>query len=102
MGTDRRKKGVIAMFLDWLLWGGITFGVAILLNKFLLNEKPLSKGIAILLSIGFFIITVVFLSYGKSIRYESFGGTPSTPYDQTSPAFAFLFYSSLNKKLKIK
>ncbi len=100
------------MLLDWVVYGAIIIGLALLISKKVLKGKPIKKSVLWSYTIALFVVNTVIMTVLKQFRYEaiseSVGGTiqPNNPLDITGAAImTFLFYSILkgnNKKPEIK
>jgi hypothetical protein len=102
-------QGETKMIVDWIVYGLIIWGLATILNKTAFKNAPASRGVAWGLTILLFFVNVVALSAAKFLRYqvisEDIGTTitPSNPLDMGGAfIFAYLFFSFLNKKEKVK
>lgn len=97
------------MIVDWIVYGLIIFGLATILNITAFKDTPASRGVCWGLTILLFFVNVVALSAIQFFRYQvistDIGTTiaPSNPLDMVGAfAFAYLFFSFLNKKEKVR
>ncbi len=102
-------QGETKKIVDWIVYGLIIWGLATILNKTAFKNAPASRGVAWGITILLFFVNVVALSAVKFLRYqvisEDIGTTitPSNPLDMGGAfVFAYLFFSFLNKKEKVK
>ncbi len=92
------------MIVDWIVYGLIIWGLAIMLNKTAFKNSPASRGVSWGLAILLFFINVIALSALKFLRYqvisEDIGATitPRNPLDMPGAfIFSCLFFTLLNK-----
>ena len=97
------------MIVDWLVYGLIIWGLAVILNKTAFRDKSASRTIAWALSIFLFFFNIIALSTAKFLRYQAISEdlglkiTPNSPLDISGAfLFSYLFFTFLKKKSKTK
>lgn len=97
------------MIVDWVVYGLIIWGLAMILNKTAFENTPAPQGVAWSLTIPLFLVNVIALSAAKHLRYEVMSKdmgttiTPNNPLDMAGHFFSpTCFFTFLDKKEKAK
>lgn len=95
------------MLLDWVLYGAVIAGIALLVSKKMFKENPITKPVLWSMTGAVFILNSVIMTILKQFRYdalsETFGKSiqPSNPLDISGAAvMTILFYSILKSQGK--
>ena len=97
------------MIIDWLIYGLIIWGLAVILNRTAFRDKSATRIIAWALSIFLFFLNIIALSAAKFLRYQIISEdlglkiTPNSFLDISGAfVFSYLFFTLLKKKSNAK